>query len=157
MKPKSSRRTFLQAGLMLPAAELISSGSREAVFQAPGEEIKGAGRSTTTRDTRGAKVKRQGTEDKITVINPAGRLPSLKYSPMAPRLDSLKGKTVYIVSLTWPYTHQFMEELQKVLSAKFPESTFILKKKNGGYAEDDPPLWSEIQEHGNAAIVGIGH
>jgi hypothetical protein len=76
---------------------------------------------------------------------------------MAPRLDSLKGKSVYLVSLTWPYTHQFMEELQKALSARFPESTFILKKKNGGYAEDDPRLWSEIQEHGNAAIVGVGH
>ena len=29
MKRKSSRRTFLQAGLMLPAAELISSRSLE--------------------------------------------------------------------------------------------------------------------------------
>jgi hypothetical protein len=99
----------------------------------------------------------QRTTETITVINPAGRLPSLEYSPMAPRLDSLNGKTVYIVSLTWPYTHQFNEELQKVLSIKFPESTFILKKKNGAYAEDDPRLWSEIQENGHAAIVGIGH
>jgi hypothetical protein len=96
-------------------------------------------------------------KDQITVINPAGRLPSLEYSPMAPRLDSLKNKTVYIVSLTWPYTHQFSEELQKVLSTRFPETTFILKKKNGSYAEDDPRLWSEIQENGQAAIVGIGH
>ncbi len=153
MKLKSSRRTFLQAGLMLPAAELIPSRSRETVFQAPGKEIS----KETGQSARAAKAKTQGSEVKITVINPAGRLPSLKYSPMAPRLDSLKGKTVYLVSLTWPYTHQFMEELQKVLSSRFPESTFILKKKNGGYAEDDPPLWSEIQEHGNAAIVGIGH
>jgi len=99
----------------------------------------------------------QATKDKITVLNPAGRLPSLEYSPMAPRLDSLNGKTVYIVSLTWPYTHQFSEEMHKVLSAKFPETTFIVKKKNGSYAEDDPRLWSEIQENGQAAIVGIGH
>ncbi len=155
MKPKPSRRTFLQAGLMLPAAELVSARSREEVFQAPGKEIsKGVGQSP---DTQGSRVKTQGSEDKITVINPAGRLPSLAYSPMAPRLDSLKGKTIYLVSLTWPYTHQFMEELQKALSSRFPESTFILKKKNGGYAEDDPRLWSEIQENGNAAIVGIGH
>ncbi len=35
MKLKSSRRKFLQAGLMLPAAELISSRSLEAVSQAP--------------------------------------------------------------------------------------------------------------------------
>lgn len=95
--------------------------------------------------------------EKITVINPAGQLPSLEYSPMASRLDSMKDKAVYIVSLTWPYTHQFNEELQKVLSAKFPETTFILRKKNGAYAEDDPRLWSEIQEQGNAAILSVGH
>jgi len=35
MKSKPSRRTFLQAGLMLPAAELISSGGREAFSQEP--------------------------------------------------------------------------------------------------------------------------
>ena len=35
MKLKSSRRNFLQAGLILPAAKLISSHSPEAVSQAP--------------------------------------------------------------------------------------------------------------------------
>jgi hypothetical protein len=96
-------------------------------------------------------------QEKFTVINPAGQLPALEQSPMAPRLDSLKGKTVYIVSLTWPYTHQFMEVLRKILSGTFPETTFILRKKNGLYAEDDPRLWGEIQEQGQAAILGIGH
>ncbi len=35
MKTRSSRRKFLQAGLMLPAAELIASHSRTEVFQEP--------------------------------------------------------------------------------------------------------------------------
>jgi aryl-alcohol dehydrogenase-like predicted oxidoreductase len=39
MKHKSSRRTFLQAGLMVPAAGLISSGNPETVFQAPGKVV----------------------------------------------------------------------------------------------------------------------
>jgi len=39
MKHKPSRRTFLQAGLMLPAAELISSRSPETVFQSSGEVV----------------------------------------------------------------------------------------------------------------------
>ncbi len=94
---------------------------------------------------------------KMSVINPVGQLPSLDQSPMAPRLDSLEGKTVYIVSLTWPYTHQFNEELEKVLRERFPDTIFVLKKKNGGYAEDDPRLWGEIQERGQAAILGVGH
>ena len=99
----------------------------------------------------------QRTKEKITIVNPEGQPPSLEQSPMAPRLGSLSGKTVYIVSLTWPYTHQFNEELQNILTQKYPDTTFILKKKNGSYAEDDPRLWGEIQEQGNAAILGIGH
>jgi aryl-alcohol dehydrogenase-like predicted oxidoreductase len=39
MKLKPSRRAFLQAGLMLPAAELISLRSREAVSQTPGQVV----------------------------------------------------------------------------------------------------------------------
>ena len=95
--------------------------------------------------------------DKITIVNPRGRFPLLEQSGMAPRLDSLEGKTVYLVSLAWPYTHQFMEEFERILADKYPGTTFILKTKQGSYAEDDPELWTEIQENGDAAIVGIGH
>jgi hypothetical protein len=35
MKIRSSRRKFLQAGLMLPAAELIASHSRAGMSQEP--------------------------------------------------------------------------------------------------------------------------
>jgi hypothetical protein len=106
---------------------------------------------------REEKHKMSLTEEKFTVINPEGQPPSLEQSPMAPRLDTLAAKTVYIVSLTWPYTHQFNEELQRVLSTRYPDTTFILRKKNGSYAEDDPRLWGEIQEQGDAAILGVGH
>jgi hypothetical protein len=102
-------------------------------------------------------MKMRKTKETITVINPEGQPPSLERSPMARRLDTLAGKTVYIVSLTWPYTHQFSEELRSVLSRRYPDTIFILKKKNGSYAEDDPKLWGEIQERGDGAILGIGH
>jgi len=76
---------------------------------------------------------------------------------MTARLDSLEGKTVYLVHLNWPHTFQFTEELHKALSARFPQTRFILKRKMGAYAQDDPALWSEIQAKGNAAIVSVGH
>jgi hypothetical protein len=95
--------------------------------------------------------------EKITVVNPRSQLPSLEFSPMAPRFKSLDGKKVYIVGLTWPYTFQFNEEMYKVLSERFPKTTFILRKKYGAYAEDDPKLWAEIQEQGAGAILGVGH
>jgi hypothetical protein len=46
MKHKPSRRTFLQAGLMLPAAELISSSSRDASSQSlPGVTYRTLGKT----------------------------------------------------------------------------------------------------------------
>jgi hypothetical protein len=94
---------------------------------------------------------------KITVLDPRGQPPLLRQTPMTPRLNSLDGKTVYVVHLNWPHTFQFTDELHKVLSARYPKTKFVLRKKLGPYAQDDPQLWSEIQDKGNAAIVSVGH
>lgn len=92
-----------------------------------------------------------------TVINPRAQFPATRATPMAQRLDSLAGKTVYVVDVRWPYTHQFAEELSNVLSERFPDTNFVVREKTGPYMEDDPKLWAEIQERGHAAIVTVGH
>ena len=94
---------------------------------------------------------------KINVINPGGQPPTLQQTPMAPRLDSLDGKTVYVVDVNWPYTRQFTEELCAVLSKRYPDAKFILKDKAGSYFEDDTKLWAEIKEQGNAMVMSVGH
>ena len=91
------------------------------------------------------------------VINPCGQTPDIQQSPMAKRLNSLDGKTVYVVDVRWPYTHPFVAEIANVLAQRFPATKFVLKNKIGAYMEDDPRLWSEIQEHGHAAILAVGH
>ena len=95
--------------------------------------------------------------NKITVLDPRGQSPLLRQTPMTPRIDSLEGQTVYLVHLNWPHTFPFTDELHKVLSTRYPKTKFILKRKKGAYAEDDPKLWAEIQDNGNAAIVSVGH
>lgn len=94
---------------------------------------------------------------KIAVVNPRGQPPPRRQIPMAPRLNSLDGKMVYIVDTGWPYTHQLSDELCKVLWMRFPSTKFIVKDKNGGYGEDDPELWDEIKEKCDAVIMGVGH
>jgi len=94
---------------------------------------------------------------KIAVVNPRGQLPPIRQIPMAPRLNSLDGKMIYIVDTGWPYTHQLSEELYNVLSMRFPNTKFIVKDKQGGYGEDDPKLWAEIKEKSDAVIMGVGH
>jgi hypothetical protein len=99
----------------------------------------------------------QGQEPKTTVLNPLGQPPTVARVPMANRLASLEGKTIYIVDVGFTDTHQFLEELQKLLSARYPKTTWIVRTKAGNYFEDDPKLWEEIKEKGNGMIMGVGH
>lgn len=99
----------------------------------------------------------QAKELKITVFNPLGQPPAIARVPMAPRLDTLDGKTIYIVDINFTDTHQFFTEMQKLLSDKYPKTTFVVRTKAGTYFDDDPKLWAEIKEKGNAMIMGVGH
>lgn len=96
------------------------------------------------------------TSNKISVLNPQGKAPPIQLVPMAPRLDTLEGKTIYIVDMNFPRTHQFFEEMQKLLSSRYPETTWELRIKIGTYFNNAPDLWAEIKEKGDGVIMGIG-
>jgi hypothetical protein len=99
----------------------------------------------------------QAKEQKIMVFNPLGQPPAIKRVPMAPRVDNLDGKTIYIVDIGFSGTHQFLTELQDILKAKYPKTKWELRTKIGTYFNDDPKLWAEIKEKGHAMIMGVGH
>ncbi|MBN1569539.1 MAG: hypothetical protein JXA73_16970 [Acidobacteria bacterium] len=96
-------------------------------------------------------------EQKITVLNPIGQPPPIARVPMAPRIDNLDGKTIYIVDIGFVDTHQLFTEMQKLMSERYPETTWIVKTKIGTYFDDDPKLWAEIREKGHGMIMGVGH
>jgi hypothetical protein len=93
----------------------------------------------------------------ITVLNPRGQRPPTQLISMAPRLDSIDEKTIYIVDIRWPYTQQFTEELRNILSERYPKTKFMRREKAGPYDEADSKLWEEIQKNGDAMILAIGH
>lgn len=92
-----------------------------------------------------------------TVLNPVGSASPTPLIPMAPRLDTLDGKTIYIVDVMYPLTHQLFEEIQKVFSEKYPKTKWVVKSKAGTYFDDDPKLWAEIKANGHGMIIGVGH
>jgi hypothetical protein len=96
-------------------------------------------------------------ESKITVLNPLGQPPAITRVPMAPRIDSLEGKTIYIVDIGFTDTHQLFTEMQSLLQEKYPNTTWIVRTKIGTYFNDDPELWKEIKEKGHGMIMGVGH
>ncbi|MBN1693764.1 MAG: hypothetical protein JW845_09465 [Dehalococcoidales bacterium] len=83
----------------------------------------------------------------------AEKLGALK---MAPRLDSLKGKTVYLVNTGFAGAKEFMEELQEWFKSHRPDVKTELRHKKASMFTDEPELWAEIKKNGDAAIVGVG-
>lgn len=96
-------------------------------------------------------------QEKIVVLNPVGIKPEIRKIPMAPRPESLAGRTIYIVDTKYPNTKPFVEELAAGLRAKYPETNWVLRDKFGSYMDDDPDLWKEIKQKADGAVVLLGH
>ncbi len=96
-------------------------------------------------------------ETKVTVLNPLGTPPAIRLVPMAPRLDTLDGKTVYFVDSRYVGGDIFLKEMMSWFSANRPKVKLEFRQKAGAYAESDPQLWDEIRQKGDAVIMAIGH
>ena len=95
---------------------------------------------------------------KITVLNPAITSTMADREPLSPRLDTLDGKTIYLVDINWggpDAAYSVFEEISAWFAQNNPNVKIVIKKKAGMYTQDDPALWKEIAEKGNAAIIGI--
>lgn len=96
-------------------------------------------------------------EGQITVMNPRGIMPAIQRIPMAERLSTLDGKTIYIVDTKFANTKPFVNALRDNLAAAYPNTQWIGVDKIGGYMQDDPELWAKIKAEGDGAIVLLGH
>jgi hypothetical protein len=95
--------------------------------------------------------------EQITVLNPMGTPPPIELKPMAPRLDTIEGKTIYIVNDGYPGSNILCAEMQKGFSEQFPNTTFVYKDKQGGMGGRDQALWTEMEEKADAMIIPLGH
>src|SRR5262249_2092581 len=95
--------------------------------------------------------------DKITVLNPMGYPPTVTHKPLAPRLDTLNGKTVYLVDCRFDDADIFLKQVQAWFAEHMPGVKPVFKPISSVYTRDDPDTWEEIQAKGDAAIIGVGH
>ena len=95
----------------------------------------------------------------ITVLNPAIETRLADRVPLAPRLKTLVGKTIYLVDTDWEglgHNTIIEEEIQKWFARHMPGVKTIVKVKKGGYMQDDPALWKEIADnHGDGVVIGV--
>jgi hypothetical protein len=90
------------------------------------------------------------------VYQPRDTAEKLSTLKMAPRLDNLKGKTVYLVATGFAGAKEFMEEAQDWFKRHRPDIKTEVRNKKTSMFTDEPELWAEIKKNGDAAVVGVG-
>lgn len=98
-----------------------------------------------------------GGSKKITVLNPMGYPPKVTPKAMAPRLDTLDGKTIYLVDPRFDDSDLFLKQVQAWFAEHMPNVKMRLVQMSSVYSKDDPKTWEEIKANGDAAIIGVGH
>ena len=75
---------------------------------------------------------------------------------MAPRLDSLDNKTIYLVDVGFAGSREFFEEVQKWFSQNMPSVKTVIHIKSNSAFEDSLELWPELKEKANNVVFGVG-
>jgi hypothetical protein len=91
-------------------------------------------------------------------MNPAITSRMVNRTPLSPRLETLDGKTLYLVDISWggpEAAYSVYEEMKSWFAQNMPKVNIVIKRKTGMYTMPDQALWNEIRQKGNAALIGI--
>lgn len=93
--------------------------------------------------------------DKLTVHDPRGYPPKVTGKRLAPRLDKLEGKVVFLVDCLFDNSEVFMDQLQRWFAEHLPTVRLKSIKPRRSWV-DDPDMRATIEKEGDAAILGVG-
>ena len=94
-------------------------------------------------------------ETKLTVLNPEGYPPTVDARGMAPALETLQGKRLFLVDVGFENSDEFMRQLHGWLEEHEPGiRTEVVRMKD--QHQPDPELYGRIAAEGDAAIIGVG-
>ena len=93
----------------------------------------------------------------ISTLNPVGYAPKISPKAMAPRLENLDGKTIYLVDPRFDDSGLFLRQVQDWFAAHMPSVKTKLVEMSSVYTKDDPKTWEMIKASGDGAIIGVGH
>ena len=94
---------------------------------------------------------------KITVLNPRGTPPPTPLIPMAPRLNSLEGKTIYFIDIKYEGGASLLREIMAWFTQNIPTAKLVFMEKAGFYDQEDPKQWAEIKQKADAVVMAVGH
>ena len=98
------------------------------------------------------------SEKKIRVLNPTPPNRMVDRVPLTPRLDTLEGKTIFLVDIGWggkDAAPSIYKEMKAWFAQNMPSVKIETRGIQGFYMQDQPELLKEISEKGDAAMFGI--
>jgi hypothetical protein len=95
--------------------------------------------------------------EKIVVLSPVGYPPKVKAKALAPRLESLDGKTIYLVDCRFDDSIELLKQVAAWFARHMGGVNTRIISLSATYQKDDPKTWEEIKSNGHAAILGVGH
>ena len=93
--------------------------------------------------------------DQLTVHDPRGYPPKVTGKRLAPRLEGLDDKVVFLVDCLFDTSAAFMEQLQRWFAQHLPTVRIKNIKPRQSWV-DDPDMRATIEREGDAAILGVG-
>jgi hypothetical protein len=93
--------------------------------------------------------------NRLTVHDPRGYPPKVEGKRLAPRVQSLDGKTVFLVDCLFDNSDLFMEQLAGWFAQNLPTVRIRNIKPSDSWT-DDPEMRKAVVQEGDAAILGVG-
>ncbi len=98
------------------------------------------------------------SSEKLRVLNPTPPNRMVDRVPLTPRLDSLEGKTIFLVDIGWGGPNaapSIYAEMKVWFAQNMPSVKVEVRSIKGSYMQEQPELLKEISEKGHAAMFGI--
>ena len=95
-------------------------------------------------------------ERQVVVLMPYAEDPAARTKPVAPRLDTLRGKTIGIINNGWNCMNVAADELRRLLVQDYGAAE-VIEKKTIASLKLAVPEMEDLAHRADAVICGIGN
>ena len=89
-------------------------------------------------------------------FQPRDTAEALSALKMAPRLDTLDGKAIYLVDTGFAGAPEFIAEVDGWFKRNKPAVKTVVVHKKTSMFTDDPELWVELKKKADGVVFGVG-